>query len=76
VDALRERQVAAVVESAGLAAHVGLPGVGAGLATAAGLFLAAEGAADLGSGGADVDVGDAAVAAVPGGMLALCGNDR
>ena len=50
------------VDGAGLAAHVGLPGVGARLAAAAGLLLAAEGAADLGARGADVDVGDAAVA--------------
>ncbi len=34
-----------------------------GLAVAAGLFLAAEGVADLGAGGADIDVGDAAVRA-------------
>jgi hypothetical protein len=51
------------VDRVGLAAHVGLPGVGAGLAAAAGVLLAAEGAADLGAAGADVHVGDAAVAA-------------
>ena len=62
VDALRERQLAAPVDRAGLAAHVGLPGVRARLAPAAGVLLAAERAADLGAGGADVDVGDAAVA--------------
>ena len=54
---------AAEVDGVGLAAHVGLPGVGAALAAAAGLLLAAEGAADLGAAGAGVDVGDAAVAA-------------
>src|SRR5690606_28008255 len=47
----------------GLAAHVGLPRVAAGLAAAARVLLAAEGAADLGAAGADVHVGDAAVAA-------------
>ena len=61
--ALGERQIAAPVHRAGLAAHVGLPGVGPRLATAAGFLLATEGPADLGTAGADVDVGDAAVGA-------------
>src|SRR6188472_671428 len=69
LDALRQRQVLAVVDRAGLPAHVGLPGVGARLAAAAGFLLAAEGAADLGARGADVDVGDAAVAARGGEEL-------
>ena len=63
LDALRERQLAAPVDRVGLAAHVGLPGIRAGLASAAGVLLAAERAADLRAGGAEVDVGDAAVAA-------------
>ena len=63
LDALRERQRGAVVDGVGGAAHVGLPGIGAGFAAAAGFLLAAEGAADLGAGRADVDVGDAAVGA-------------
>ena len=54
---------AAVVDGAGLAAHIGLPGVGAGFAPAAGLLLAAEGAADLGAGRADIHIGDAAIGA-------------
>ena len=62
-DALGQGEGGAVVDGAGLAAHVGFPGVGAGLAAAAGGLLAAEGAADLGAGGADVDVGDPAVGA-------------
>ena len=62
--ALRQRQGRAVVDGVGGAAHIGLPGVGAGLAAAAGFLLAAEGAADLGAGRADVDVGDAAVGAL------------
>src|SRR5262249_56407744 len=49
-DALGERQLGAVVYRVGGAAHVGLPGIGAGLAAAAGLLLAAERAADLGTG--------------------------
>src|SRR5690606_10598897 len=62
-DTLRQGQLPGVVDSRGLAPHVPLPGVGAALAPAAGVLLAAEGAADLGAGGADVDVGDAAVRA-------------
>ena len=61
VHALREGQVTGVVDGVGGAAHVGPPGVGARLAAAAGLLLAAERAADLGTGRADVDVDDAAV---------------
>ena len=61
--ALGQRQGRAVVDRVGGAAHVGLPGVRAGLAAAAGLLLAAEGAADLGARGADIDVGDAAIRA-------------
>src|SRR5215218_362262 len=60
---LRERQVGAPVDRAGLAAHVGFPGVGAGFAASSGLLLSSEGSADLGSRGADVHVGDAAVTA-------------
>ena len=47
-----------------MAAHVGLPGIGAGLAPTAGVFLATERSADLGAAGADVDVGDPAIRAV------------
>src|SRR5690242_20295465 len=64
VHALRERQVAAVVDRHGLAPHVGLPAVGAGLAAAARVLLAAERAADLGPRGADVHVRDPAVRAL------------
>ena len=60
---LRQRQLRRPVDGVGLAAHVGLPGIAAGFAAAAGFLLAAEGAADLRAAGADVDVGDAAVAA-------------
>src|SRR6185437_741504 len=63
LEPLGERQVARPVDGVGLAAHIRLPGIGAGLPPAARVLLAAEGAADLGAGSADVDVGDAAVAA-------------
>src|SRR6187200_1416036 len=62
-DPLGEGKVLRVVNGVGGAAHVGLPGVGAGLAAAAGLLFAPEGATDFGAAGADVDVGDAAVRA-------------
>jgi hypothetical protein len=61
-DPLGQWHVAAVVDRIGLAAHVGLPGVGAAFAPAAGLLLATERAADLRTAGADVHVGDAAIA--------------
>jgi hypothetical protein len=53
LDALRERQLLAPVDRIGLAAHVGLPGVGARLATAARFLLAAESTSDLGARRAD-----------------------
>ena len=61
--ALGQREIARVVDRVGGPTHVTLPGVRAGLAAAAGLLLATEGAADLGAGRPDVDVGDAAVGA-------------
>src|SRR4030081_2717496 len=60
-DALRKRQLGSIAYRVGGPAHVGLPAVGARLAPSSGLFFAAECAADLGTGGADIDVGDAAV---------------
>ena len=78
--ALGQRQRGAVIDGVGGAAHVGLPGIGAGLAAAAGFLLAAEGAADLGAGRADVDVGDAAVGAGRRdealGLAQVVGEDR
>src|ERR1035438_3457866 len=62
-DALSQLHLPAEVDGGGLAAHVGLPGVGPAFAAAAGLLLAAKGAADLGAAGARVHVGDAAIAA-------------
>src|SRR5690625_5763575 len=55
LDALRQRQLAGVVDRVRGLPHIGLPRVGAGFASAAGLLLAAEGTADLRSRGADVD---------------------
>src|SRR5438105_12864651 len=63
LDPLRERQLAAPVHGSGLTAHVRLPGIGARLAAAAAVLLATEGAADFGARGAQIDVGDTAVAA-------------
>src|SRR5207244_10724166 len=65
-DALCKGQVATPVDGIGLAPHVRLPGVRARFTTAAGLFLAAEGAADFGSGGADVHIRNPAVASPRG----------
>src|SRR5688500_12591260 len=60
---LGQGQIFAPIDGVRLAPHVGLPGIGAGLTAAAGVFLTAERAADFSSGSADVDVGDAAIAA-------------
>src|SRR5882672_5391496 len=63
LDALRERQRVGVVDRVRLPAHVRPPCVRSRFAAAAGFLLAAECAADLGTGRADVDVRDAAVGA-------------
>src|SRR3954468_3842825 len=79
-DALRQGEGVAVVDGAGLAAHVGFPGVGARLAAAARRLLAPEGTADLGTRGTDVDVSDPAVRALGReeefGLLQVVGEDR
>src|SRR5689334_20417881 len=62
-DALREREVRRPVDGGSLAPHIGLPRIAAGLAAAARLLFSAKRAADLRATGADVDVGDTAVAA-------------
>src|SRR5271154_5396024 len=61
--ALRERKLRPEIDRIGGPTHIGLPRVGAGLATAAGLLFAAKGAADFGSRRPNVHVGDAAVRA-------------
>src|SRR6516162_5062080 len=61
--ALRERKLDPEIDRVGSPTHIGLPHVGACLATAAGLLLAAKGAADLGSRRPNVHIGDAAVRA-------------
>src|SRR6478672_488721 len=63
LDALREGQRVGVVDRVRLPAHVRLPCIRPRRAAAAGFLLAAERAADLGTGRADVDVRDAAVGA-------------
>ena len=50
------------VDCAGLAPHVGFPGVRPGLPAAAGFLLTPEGAADFGAGGADIHVGNTTIA--------------
>ena len=65
-DALGQGQFAGPVDRVGLAAHIGFPGIGAGLTAAAGIFFAAKSAADFRAAGADVDIGDAAVGAFMG----------
>ena len=60
-DPLRQRQLASVVDRAGLAAHIRFPRVRAGLAPAPCGLLASERAANLGPGRADVDIGDPAI---------------
>src|SRR5262245_45098157 len=63
-DALRERQCRTPVDRAGLPAHVRFPGVGARFAAATRFLFTAEGTADFGTRGADIDVGNTAVAAL------------
>src|SRR6185312_8713857 len=58
---LGQRQLAGIIDGIGTLAHVGPPRVRAGLPSAAGFLLAAERAADLRPGRADVDIGDSAV---------------
>src|SRR5690606_33753990 len=80
LDALGQRQFVGVVDGVGLAAHVRTPCIRARLAAAAGFLLAADRAADLWAGGADVDVGDAAVRTAHRqellGRLQVLGEDR
>src|SRR5699024_3059255 len=60
---LSQRKFAGIVDGVGRAAHVGLPGVGAGFAAAASLLFTTECAADFSTGGTDVYIGDTAVGA-------------
>src|SRR5690606_9313352 len=64
--ALGQRQFGGVVDRVRRPAHIRLPGVRAGFATAAGVFLAAERAADLRARGADIDIRDSAIRSVRG----------
>src|SRR5258708_38866519 len=62
-DTLCQGEIAGMVDGGGLAAHVVFPCVAAAFPAAAGFLFAAERTADLRAAGADIDVGDAAVAA-------------
>lgn len=62
LNSLSQWQGRAMVDRAGRAAHVLLPGVAAGFATTTGLFLATEGAADFGAGGADIAINKSTIA--------------
>ena len=59
---LSKGQLRAVVDRVGLAAHVGFPGVGAGLPPAARFLLTAESPPDLRAARADVHIGNSAIA--------------
>ena len=61
LDALSQRELSTPVEGVGLTAHVGSPGVTAGLSSSAGVLFTSEGTANFGAAGADVDVGYSAV---------------
>src|SRR4051812_42789446 len=63
IDALGERQLAAVIDRVGRAPHIGAPGVGAAFPASARLSLAAERPAYLRAGWADVHIDDPAVGA-------------
>src|SRR5579862_1806292 len=63
LDSLRQRQLRRPINGVGLAAHVGFPGIAAGFAASAGLLLPAKGAPNLSAAGADIDIGNAAIAA-------------
>src|SRR5438093_11271066 len=63
MDALCERQFAGEINCVRLPPHVALPDVAAAFPSAAGIFLAAKSAADLGPTGAHVYIGNAAVTA-------------
>ena len=62
LNSLREGELAGEIDRVGLAAHIHLPAIAPTLATAAGLFFAAEGAADLRATRPGVYVGNSAVA--------------
>ena len=61
LDSLRKGQRITKVYRIGLSSHVHLPCVRSSLPASASLLLSAKGAADLCSGSADIDVGDATI---------------
>src|SRR5207247_9435195 len=62
LDSLCQRQLRGKVNRVGLAAHVILPAIASALATAAGIFLAAERTADLRAAGSRIHIGNSAIA--------------
>src|SRR5258706_11175026 len=62
LDPLRQRQLIRPVDGIGLPTHILLPRIAARFASATGILLAAERAADLRSAGPDVDIRDPAIA--------------
>src|SRR6266568_226116 len=65
VDALGQRQVAGIIDGVGLTAHIILPAIAAAFPSSAAFLLASKRPAYLGSAGAAVDIGDAAITAPP-----------
>src|SRR5438477_9417905 len=62
LNSLRQRKLAREIDRVGLAAHVRLPAIAATLAAAAGLFFAAESAADLRTARTGIHVRNSAIA--------------
>ena len=65
LNSLRERKLAREINRVRLTAHVALPAIASALAAAAGIFLAAKCAANLGATRSGVHVCDPAIASRP-----------
>ena len=63
LNSLRKRQLARKIHRVRLAPHVALPAIAPAFAAAAGIFFAAERAADFCAAGASIYVSDTAIAA-------------
>ena len=62
VNSLRERKLGGEIDRVGLTPHVLLPTIASAFATAAGVFFAAERAANFGAAGSGVHIRDSAIA--------------
>src|SRR5436190_17692066 len=62
LDSLRQRKLRGKINRVRLAAHITFPGIAPAFASAAGIFLAAESAANFGATRTGVDVCDPAIA--------------